>query len=261
MGLLGRTKWAQLVPKGSKDGLLGALDGSKRGQNGLNMPRTPSQSVWDHFWTKPFFDHFRAPNCDLRRLARDPAIFRFRAALRLAGYGVLGPAPPWRGPVRGPRRALGPFSGVETTKTGELHPGQVPSETRFGPVSLRYGLFSVSMPRPLLGHKRAQNDPKRTQTGGGGGAAGCYGALIVCRAPPIRHEALRTRTDRGPPGAFLGRFGPVQSRFGTPICWGCGGAGWGDGPGPKTGFWGGHHWASPTPQLEARAGAGADFWL
>ena len=34
--------------------------------------------------------------------------------------------------------------GVETTKTGGLHPGKVPQESRFGPSGLRDGHFSVS---------------------------------------------------------------------------------------------------------------------
>ena len=35
-----------------------ALDGSKQGRNGLNMPRTPSQSGGDHFWTQLFLTTF-----------------------------------------------------------------------------------------------------------------------------------------------------------------------------------------------------------
>ena len=45
--------------------------------------------------------------------------------------------------VRAARRTLGPLERVQTTKPRGWYPRNVPSESRFGPPSPRYGRFSV----------------------------------------------------------------------------------------------------------------------
>jgi hypothetical protein len=64
-----------------------------------------------------------------------------------------------RQPARGARHTLGPQERVETTKTGGWYPRIVPSESRFGPPSPRYGRFAVSghfgPQRPKMCSKRA----------------------------------------------------------------------------------------------------------
>ena len=48
-----------------------------------------------------------------------------------------------RGPKFGSRHAFRPFQGVETTKSGRLHVGNVPPELRLEPHSSRYGQITV----------------------------------------------------------------------------------------------------------------------
>ena len=94
-----RTKWAQMAPKGAKDGLLGALVGSKQGRNGLNMPRTLSPSGRDHFWTKAF-------------------LTIFGPKIHLSGVpcgGVLPPPPPLARP------GTGSYAGVGAVLRGGNH--------------------------------------------------------------------------------------------------------------------------------------------
>ena len=99
------------------------------------------------------------------------------------------------------RANLGRSEGMETTKSGRLHQGKVPLGSRTGPSNTRYDHFLVLTLSRMIAPKSAQNDKKRTRTGGGGCAAFCSGAETACHAPPVRRKAARTRT-RGPRVCF-----------------------------------------------------------
>ena len=89
-------------------------------------------------------------NPDSGRPAPDTAVFPFRAVLARSGPKCALNVP--RRPVRGARRTLGPPERVQTTKPRGWYPRKVPSESRFGPPSPRYGRFSGKMAKfPGLG--------------------------------------------------------------------------------------------------------------
>ena len=150
---------------------------------------------------------------------------------------------------------------------GGLHPGKVPSETRFGPSGLRYGHFPLStlgLPiAPHIGPRTTQNGPERAPERVQRGVPRSPQCLPCA---PIRQWATK-RHGPGPRapgrsvGPFLARSAPFWARSGGvhPPVGDARAGGGGGGPGPITGFRGGDHWAIPTPELEARAGACADF--
>ena len=59
----------------------------------------------------------------------------------------------------GQKHAFGPFCGVVTTKSWGWHREKVPSESRFGPSSPRYGQFSVLDHGAPSGPKLGQRTP------------------------------------------------------------------------------------------------------
>ena len=90
------------------------------------------------------------PNPDSGRPARDTVVLPFRAILARSAPKCALNAP--RRPVRGARGTLGPPECVQTTKPKGWYPRKVPSESRFGPPSPRYGRFSGEMAKfPGLG--------------------------------------------------------------------------------------------------------------
>ena len=158
--------------------------------------------------------------------------------------------------------------GVETTKTGGLHPGKVPPESRFRPSSPRYGHFSVLTPgpprAPRIGPETTRNGPKQ-------GPERAQRVAAVPKVPPVRPKKATKRHGPGPraPGrgtepfmAVFGRFGAVSAPFGPgpghppPSCGGCPG-GLAERFGPKFGFWTGHGWGNAGLEFRAGTGAGA----
>ena len=134
---------------------------------------------------------------------------------------------------------------METTQPGGLHWEKVPSESRFGPSSPRYGHFSVS--RLIApGPKQAAEGAQRV----------CCGPLSAYHVRPIGHEASRTRTavPWALSRAVFGPFGPVLIPLfgGVPLPRsGPRGAECGGNLEPKPGFRGGHYWGRPPPKFEA----------
>ena len=165
--LLLSSKPPSLAPKGAKDGLLGALDGSKQGRNGPNMPRTPSQSGRDHFWTKLF-------------------LTIFGPKIHLSGVPCGGVLPPH--PLARP--GTGSYAGVGAVLRGgnHLNWGVAPRKSAPGiaipAVQPEIRAFFGFDARPADGATHpAQDDPKRTQTGTRAGATGRRGPQSPSRAP------------------------------------------------------------------------------
>ena len=199
-----------------------------------------------------------------------PPGHRHESAVRPPGKGPSSAKNGVRRPVRGARRALGPIRRVETTKPGGWYPRQVPSDSRFGPPSPRYGRFLVSAPRrPGV----AQNGAKWATAGHRGCVQASCVTQTVPHAPPMGRDAPWTRSGvpEWPSRAVLGRFGPFLGLF-TPFLAvsgppppQCGGRrrGAAGRSGLKSGFWTGHGWGNRGPEFRAgtEAGAGARVFL
>ena len=135
-------------------------------------------------------------------------------------------------------------------------------ESPFGPPSPRYDHFLVSALLCTFAPQTAINGPKQAPTGVGRCAAGAASvpqrsAMRARLATELHKRAL------GSPGCDPGRFGAVWPRFG-PV-WGVtpslvGADSEGGTPELKTGVRGAPHWGRPTPEFQAGAGVGAEFF-